>query len=150
MRAYLACRLLFMATLILSPSILACPVKRAPVSSEPDRYSAIFVGEVIGIRLSGYLKDRDGVEHREYYTDTTPTHELEVLPIKTIKGKVPKLVTLSAGGCGILEPAPREIGLFAVQTDGLVYPLYERERSYSETLIDITSCVAGKCRPADR
>lgn len=149
MRAYPTCRFLLLATLVVSPTLLACPAKRVPLALEPDRYAQIFVGEVVGIRLSGYLTQSDSFD-RAPYTDTTPQHDLEIRLIKTIKGNVPNLVFLSAGGCGIREPAPREIGLFAVQPGGLVYPLYERERPYSATLIDITMCVAGKCRPRGR
>ncbi|MBD8528296.1 hypothetical protein [Pseudomarimonas arenosa] len=142
-------RLLFLVCLLACSGAFACIGKISPRAEDLDTYESVFVAQVVGIRLSGYIEAREE-RGPDFWTDTTLPYDLEVLLLRSIKGEAEAKQHLEVGGCGVQIPRAGESGIFAVTESGKVIALYESERGYDGALVDIASCAAGRCRHIER
>jgi hypothetical protein len=97
------------------------------ISPDPeslDRYSAVFLGTVTGIRLDGYesglLGKPDASVDGEAITLTGGSSPVSVTTVatKSVRGAPKAPLTLRLVGCTTALPALRERGLFFVNPDG--------------------------------
>ncbi len=128
--------------ILISNSSLACIQKLEPINNF-DRYSDIFLGEVVAVNNIDYIKIRKkylakGKNIRKF-SDITLPHSVTILVTHTIKGEVAvyntKKVIIS--GCGVLIPKIYEEGLFFIEKrrKNKVIPVYKNESKYTKYLI---------------
>jgi hypothetical protein len=155
------CTLLLIALCLASPAADACRAALWKPLQQLDRYKYAFTGDVVGVRLDDVIEaslrmgDDADLEHEDpqqwpydginLWSDATPQHTVEVLPTRPIKGKPPRRLSVSAGGCNFREARIRARGLFFVREDGRADVVYEDEERYAALLEQTVECVAGGC-----
>ena len=132
----------FALALSICGNVFACMGKLMP-DEDFGKYSQIFIGEVSGIHLVGYEKDRlkslSRGNDRRWFTDITQTQNLTLIVTKVLVGKPDALMKVEVGGCGVVTPNPAMLGIFFVsKEDGHVIPIYETEgKHYYELLLKL-------------
>lgn len=120
----------------------ACMAKLMP-DENWEKYSEIFIGEVSGVHLIGYEKDRlkslSRGDNQRWFTDVTQTQNLNLLVTKVFVGKPKPLLDVKVGGCGVVTPRPMMFGIFFVSKEtGAIIPIYETEGElYYELLVKL-------------
>ncbi len=117
----------------------SCPAQQLPqdLGSDSGRHDKIFLGEVVGLVLTGYIREVINAPDGYYYeeSDTTPMHTLTVLVSEVIRGDIQeKTIVFDAGGCGIMRPGLRKQGLFFLDsTANRAIPFYDYDTTAYNT-----------------
>jgi len=125
--------------------VLACMGKTMPNLSKIDSYTSIFTGEVTGIQVTEYQKNRieainEGKKFNNWFSDITLEHELTIIVNKFItgSGSAPQVIKIKAKGCAVQLPQMKMQGVFFIKPDGYAIPIYALEgQRYSETLLKL-------------
>jgi hypothetical protein len=111
-----------------SPAAFACHVVR-PIPGEIDKFSAIFVGEVTGIRLRSYenlqLGKYDGCTIPEageqsicFNIASDPKETVFALPRQVIRGEIKDVIELDQNGCNRESISMKDRAIFFVNSGG--------------------------------
>lgn len=125
----------------------ACRSPLVPDFEGIAKYEAIFIGEIVGIRLVGHIEASRRWGSGNYLSDVTPDYEAEILASTTYVGSVGQLSTVVLGGCSVRELQPRQTALIFVLPNGRAVAVASDEtRAYADALSQVQHCASRECK----